>query len=341
MDLTLQWTILIYIKILVSLLTTFPTKELLQLILVCHRFHHIVLRILHFRLLLAAEAPEYKIILEAYLPSRRYTRPYLFCTYLGTDGLSSTIEGEGSLYRDCEGAVGGRLAKLSGLYSRFRPEYPAEAGSMPVRRIAGAVPNLASNTAASDWRQTNAPGFDPRPARAPAADTDADAGAQQVLQTQPIYGDTGDGGSRKVIYTLNLDADELFAQFCSVVSLVKLGPRRGVFLSTVPLLQDRQGVMRVWRQWLLDRAKMLLDAEHTPANMELRRTPTDLRPEDIIRDKSIVWTDSSRNVGLRLAIRERPILGVDPHGDKDDLPLMFDLEIQGEKVTKLRLEHWI
>lgn len=320
------------LKILVSTLTKFPTHELLKFTLVSHRFHHLVLRILHFRLLVAAEAPEYKIILEAYLPSRRYTRPYLFCTYLGTDGLSSSIEGEGSLYRDCEGAVGGRLERLSGLYSRFRPEYPAEEGKMPIRRIAGAAPNLASNTAATDWLQTNQPSFDPRPAgrMIPSISTDE---TQGPMQTQPIFGNQGDGGARKVIYTINLDADELFGQFCIAGSLVKLGPRRGVFLSTVPIVEDKQGYIRVFRSRLLSIAKKLVEMEQNPAEIPLTKTSTDLRPEDIVHDPSILWTSNAqKNVGLRLAVREKPIAGIEQRSlddEKDDIPVSFDVEILG------------
>ncbi|KAL9107233.1 MAG: hypothetical protein Q9227_007857 [Pyrenula ochraceoflavens] len=49
------------------------------------------------------------------------TAPWGYLRYLGTDGLSSKHEGEGSLYEACDG-VGGRFAKLGLLYSRFRPE---------------------------------------------------------------------------------------------------------------------------------------------------------------------------------------------------------------------------
>ena len=94
------------------------TPTLLPFCVVSRRFHRLILRILHFRLLLAAAAPEYKLILEAFHPTKRYTDPYLFCTYLGTDGLSSKHEGEGSLYEDCA-TESGRFAKLSSLYSRI------------------------------------------------------------------------------------------------------------------------------------------------------------------------------------------------------------------------------
>lgn len=160
--------------------------------IVSRRFHSLILRILHFRLLLAAALPDCKLILEAYHPSRTSGgNTYLYCTYLGTDGLSSKHEGEGSLYEDCAGEEG-RFAKLGALYSRFRPERPTVTASMPLRRIAGVAP-----------------------IQSPTGET-----------SQPIYADTGDGGSTKVSHVLNLDADELFGQFCAYPQLVRFGPRR-------------------------------------------------------------------------------------------------------------------
>jgi len=279
-------------EILVSILSGFETQALLPLVVTSRRFHSIILRILHFRLLLAAALPDYKLILEAYHPSKRYSDPYLFCTYLGTDGLSSKHEGEGSLYEDCAGEEG-RLAKLGSLYSRFRPERPGVQGSKPARRIAGAVPNpqsAVSNT------------------------------------STPIYADGGDGGTRKVSHTFNLDADELFGQFCAYASLVRLGPRRGVFLSNVHIVPTGQGVMRVWKQWLQDRAIELWQQEQD-SGVEIDRSPTKSYPT-IGGNKTIMWTDYRKNVGLRVAVRDSD---GKCHGkgtsDLDDLPMSFTIEI--------------
>ena len=270
---------------------------MLPLVVVSRRFHSIILRILHFRLLLAAALPDYKLILEAYHPSKRYSDPYLFCTYLGTDGLGSKHEGEGSLYEDCAGEEG-RLAKLGALYSRFRPERPGVQGSMPARRIAGAVLSQFSS------------------------------GSSSSNPTQPIYRDDGDGGNTKVIHTLNLEAEELFGQFCAYASLVRLGPRRGVFLSNVHIVRSGQGVMRVWKQWLQDRAEELWQQEQNPGvNMAWAST---MNCSTIGADKSIMWTDYKKNVGLRVAIRDlqgrcygREAL------ELNDLPMSFSIEIQG------------
>lgn len=279
------------------------------------------MRILHFRLLLAAALPEYKLILEAYHPSKRYSDPYLFCTYLGTDGLSSKHEGVGSLYEDCDGEEG-RFAKLGSLYSRFRPERPGVQGSMPLRRIAGAVLQTPSSAASI---------------------TTSPSGAA----TQPIYSDGGDGGSTKVTHTLNLDADELFGQFCAYASLVRLGPRRGVFLSNVHIVPSGQGVMRVWKQWLQDRAQELWQQEQEQEQEQDRpqedegdassaagTSTTTTTCDSIGADKSIMWTDYRKNVGLRVAVRDRDrdeTLGGNTNdmADLDDRPMTFAIEIKG------------
>ncbi|ETI27335.1 hypothetical protein G647_09525 [Cladophialophora carrionii CBS 160.54] len=279
-------------EILVSILSGFETQSLLPLVVVSRRFHSIILRILHFRLLLAAALPDYKLILEAYHPSKRYSDPYLFCTYLGTDGLSSKHEGEGSLYEDCDGEEG-RFAKLGALYSRFRPERPGVQGSMPARRIAGAVPHSQSSSSNT---------------------------------TTPLYANDGDGGTRKVTHTFNLDADELFGQFCAYASLVRLGPRRGVFLSNVHIVRSGQGVMRVWKQWLQDRAVELWEQEQQ-TGVQMDRTSTTSCPT-IGADKNIMWTDYRKNVGLRVTVRDQEgrCYGKDA-SEFDDLPMSFAIEI--------------
>lgn len=106
------------------ILSPFSTRDLLPLATISHRFHDLVLRIIHYRLLLAAALKEYKLILECFHPSSKLTEPHVFCKYLGTDGLSDRYEGKGSLYEDVDTAK--RLGRLTCLYSRFRPEVTIE-----------------------------------------------------------------------------------------------------------------------------------------------------------------------------------------------------------------------
>lgn len=296
-------------------LDPFPTQDLLPLTLVSTCIHDIVLRILHFRLLLAAAAPEYKVLLEAYHPSRRYTRPYLFCSYLGTDGLSSKHEGEGSLYSDCVG-VAGRLGKLGTLYSRFRPENPELEGQIPLRRIAGATPVLTSPP--SDQGSTINPATD-------------GGWSQTAPPVTPVYKNAGDGGQRKIVHTLNLDGGEYFAQFCAYANLVRLGPRRGVFLSNTHIVEPGQGTIRIYRQWLMDRCQETDKLDRgEEIGVKLEHSYTSDIP-NFRADNTILWTDTKKNVGLKVLVRERdapPPVGEGE--DRDDLPLACDVELQGK-----------
>jgi hypothetical protein len=303
----------------VHVLSLFNTPTLLPLCTVSRRFHHLVLRILHFRLLLAAAAPEYKLILEAYHPTKRYTDPYLFCTYLGTDGLSSRHEGEGSLYADCA-TESGRFAKLSSLYSRFRPERPDIEGSIPVPR--GGVSGLTPNSAGMN----------------------SGDGSSAPSNTRPIYRNAGDGGLAKVKHHIHLDADELFGQFCAYANLVRLGPRRGVFLSTIPIVESKQGWMRVWRYWLVDRARERAAEAEAKAGAEgsanapetLQRRPTNALPGVVGSDCRILWTDERRNVGLRFEVTcAEPRLYRPECGDEiDEIPLAFEISITGKLALR-------
>ncbi|KAJ5780259.1 hypothetical protein N7457_005419 [Penicillium paradoxum] len=107
-------------EVFVETLSDFSTRELLPLISVNHRFHALVLRILHYRLLLSTPLKEYTLLLECFHPSSKLTEPHVFCKYLGTDGLTDRHDGAGSLYEDVNTAQ--QLGRVTGLYSRFRPE---------------------------------------------------------------------------------------------------------------------------------------------------------------------------------------------------------------------------
>ncbi|KAL4933582.1 F-box protein [Aspergillus undulatus] len=106
-------------ELFVQILSPFTTRELLSVARVSHRFHALVLRLLHYRLLLSATVAEYNLILECFHPADRLTEPNVFCKYLGTPGLSDKYEGEGSLYENVD--MAGQLGRLGSLYSVFKP----------------------------------------------------------------------------------------------------------------------------------------------------------------------------------------------------------------------------
>ncbi|ERF76736.1 hypothetical protein EPUS_02275 [Endocarpon pusillum Z07020] len=273
-------------EILIQILAPFPVRSLLSIAPTSPRFSSLILRILHYRLLLAASLGSHKLILEAYHPIRKYSEPYLFCTYLSTPGLSSAHEGEGSLYENT--TVGGRFSKLNQLYSCFRPERPGVEGNVPKR------PYLAGGTGSQ---------------------------ADSSSASQPIFTDNGDGGNQKIEHIINLDSHELFSQFCTIANLVTIGPRRGVFLSVVNV-EDK--VMRVWREWLEERARASREEEKRQSKNKQRREAateatnfdttveeTELQEQkheqarDIGSSPSILWTDHNRNVGLLVTIKDR------------------------------------
>lgn len=92
------------------------TPELLPLTLISRRISTIILRILHNRLVAAAELTSHSLLLECYHPSAKLFEPPYFCAYMGTDGLSLYD----SVTKD-EGKIGTRLEKMHAMYSRFRP----------------------------------------------------------------------------------------------------------------------------------------------------------------------------------------------------------------------------
>ncbi|KAJ9156425.1 F-box domain-containing protein [Pleurostoma richardsiae] len=110
-----------------------------------------------------------------------------------------------------------------------------------------------------------------------------------------------------VMQDVNLDEGELFSQLCTVTNLVKVGPRRGLFLSHVNV---SDGLIRVWRHWLAERTA---------------RGPESGEGEG----ESILWADTRKNVGLRFRVREnvdatRPVIV----GSDEDVAVRYTLEYQ-------------
>lgn len=120
-------------QLLLHLFVPLPTPELLPLTVVSHRIYNIILRILHNRLVAAAELHSHSLLLECYHPSAKLTEPPYFCAYRGTDGLS--------LYEETEKTTTARLGEMRRMYSRFRPHRrELEDGGRRVVRRPGDIP---------------------------------------------------------------------------------------------------------------------------------------------------------------------------------------------------------
>ena len=284
-------------------LISFSTRLLLPLAGVSRRFHDLILRIIHGRLLIAASMKDHKLILECFHPSAKYTEPYLFCDYLGTPGLSDDTEGQGSFYATTNEM--GQFGKLGALYSRFRPVRP-DAERMIVRpHPAGDVPGHPSTSTM----------FSDRPEPHLSGETDL------------------------VTHNVSLDADELFTQRCAVLNLVKVGPRRGVFLSCVNLAE---AVPRIWRDWLKERANasernkaFLDDATRGNGGINSEGIGETKGGADDDWDESLVWIGKGQNVAFRVRIKEEnrrenaPLLLY-----KDEYPAVsYSMDYEGTSAT--------
>ncbi|KAL8906687.1 MAG: hypothetical protein Q9207_001873 [Kuettlingeria erythrocarpa] len=239
------------------------------------------------RLLLAASLEDRKLILECYHPSAQYTEPYVFCTYLGTPGLSSEKEGQGSLYQDLRAERG----QLKHLYSRFRPSR-ADVSTRIVRpHPAGEVPGSSTPSIP----QGSAP---------------------EVVPAAPD----------SVTHRLFLDAHELFTQLSITAALVQVGPRRGVFLSFIDIIDKK--TPRVWRQWLAEKTKEFKDGRQM-----IQEDVTEALDDE---SKPIIWADAGKTLGLRVRVKENkwkkdaPIL---MHKDEDQA-VSYSLELEGKLSSR-------
>lgn len=203
-------------ELLLHILDRLSTSDLFSLTSTSHRFHALSLRLIHKRLTHAASLGAQILLLECYHPSAKLTAGQLFCTPLGTPGLSDALSHGGD-------SPIGKLAHLGSLYSRFRPQRK-EPDRVTVQRI--------------------------RPGDIPGSRTHPVTALNGPNSLSPTSGPIP--SSFLVAETVSIDAHELFSQLCCVTNLVSVGPRRGLFLSVVEI---GDGTIRVWREWLAAQSK--------------------------------------------------------------------------------------
>jgi hypothetical protein len=129
---------------------------------------------------------------------------------------------------------------------------------------------------------------------------------------------------------LSLEGHELFTQLCAVATLVRPGPRRGLFSSIQPV---EEGVVRVWREWLKMMVGMTDDGiPEAGSGAQAERQEVGSATEEVQRDERILWIDLKKNVGLRLKVtqwewrRDMPVLW---NADEDDVAMSYEVEYQG------------
>jgi len=288
-------------ELILHILTSFSTQDLLNLATVSHRLHALVVRLILNRLIVAANPPDHTLLLECYHPSARLTEPALYCTYLRTLGLHPDLEYEQISSDD---APIGRLGQLRALYSSFRPQRKLpDSPSPPPQHPAGDVPGSRTHPSSSSSRAARLARFEEQA---------ANDCVKQVL---------------------SLEGHELFTQLCAVANLVQPGPRRGLFGSIQPV---EEGVVRVWREWLRMMAGMADDVDdgipEAGSGAQAERQEVGSATKEVQKDERILWIDIKKNVGLKLKVTERhwrrdmPVLW---SADEDDIAMSYEVEYQG------------
>jgi hypothetical protein len=132
-----------------------------------------------------------------------------------------------------------------------------------------------------------------------------------------------------VCQNLHLESHELFSQLCTITNLVKVGPKRGLFLSCVNI---GDSVTRIWRDWLAERCASLAKRNR------LGSGPNTKKGEDEEFKKRLLWADAEEHVGLRIRVIEdesvpAPVLvSLD-----EDAPVSYTLQYEGSsKLTIAR-----
>ncbi|CAF3528569.1 unnamed protein product, partial [Fusarium graminearum] len=235
-------------EILASIISPFPTRELLSFATINRRFCSLITRLIHHRLLQAAPLPDNKLILECYLPSDQLFVPSLSCRYQGLVAQSDSPVSE----------IDPTLSDLRCLYSSFKPFEPESRS--------------------------------PRRARRRPVEVQPSEDAHDDTATQDIF----------------LDDGELFSQLCASIHLVKEGPRSGLFISHVTIVD---GVVRVFRKWLAEAASKQDQSQSGP--------------------ESILWVDKNNDVGIRFSVvpapsERMPLIS----GPDDDPPVLYKLVYQ-------------
>ncbi|KAH9826149.1 f-box domain-containing protein [Teratosphaeria destructans] len=265
-------------KLLLHILNTFPTRQLLAFTCTCRHFHSLILRILHNRLQIAAGLNNYKLYLECARPSESQTATSFFCTSLGTPGLQELYDDINRPFEDDERATRqvGQVRRVGELYSRFRPqkkEPPARGRFVPPGDIPG------SRTHPSSY----------------------------------VTPETTTAEDEVVSKTVTVDAHDLFSQLSTQAYLGKKETSRGYLIS---IQEVTEGTVRVWRDWLSKHSETNVFSDGEPVVIH-RDAPLGPQPESTagrsaattvspLRDPTVLWVNTrDQSVGVKFRVRQK------------------------------------
>jgi hypothetical protein len=272
-----------------------PTPDLLPLTVLSHRIYNIILRILHNRLVAAAELESHSLLLECYHPSAKLTEPPYFCAYQGTDGLS-LYENPGEPDR---AAAAARLGEMRQMYSRFRPHRrELEDGGRRVARRPGDIPGSRTY-----------PGT--------AQDKFSGEIVKQTvsLEAHELF--------TQLVAQVNLVKIRPYNGHFSAFVDVEEGVLR--------VWRKWLGEIAAKGNRVIDTSKEKAE-EVGRAKGEIRK-PDDM--ESGSEDQRILWVSTARNTGIRFNVRERKLRRDTPVliRNDEDLPVSYEVEYDGELHT--------
>lgn len=279
-------------QLLLHLFVPLPTPELLPLTVLSHRIYDIILRILHNRLVAAAELHSHSLLLECYHPSAKLTEPPYFCAYQGTDGLSQ-YQNPSEPAR----ATAARLGEMRQMYSRFRPHRrELEEGGRRVARRPGDIPGSRT------YPGTVQDKFRGEAVKQTVSLEAHELFTQLVAQTNLVKIGPYNG---------------LFSAFVDVEEGVLRVWRK--WLGEIAA-EDRDRHVDVNKE----------QVEEIGTGTEAVREIAQQRLDP--GDKRVLWVSTARNTGIRFNVRERKLRRDTPIliRNDEDLPVSYDIEYDGQ-----------
>lgn len=289
-------------ELLITILSPFSTVSLLPFIRISRRFAHLILSLLHTRLLAATNLTGTRHVqLECYRPLDRLRAETLLCVLQGTQGLAPP-HGQRSIVDT--------LRSFNSAFTRFKPYRRGSQQVQPRRHPAGDVPGSRTyEDGPQGQAQTSIAAQGKGKSSSSTAKAHTSIAETDVLLPPPKQ-------------PLHLDQHEAFTQLQTTTSLATTGPKRGLVYSAITA---SEGVVRVFRDWL--------EEQH-------QRRKHGMLPAGPVSldDSGILWVNDRRqNVGVRFTVEERkwrrdvPVL---MHID-EDAPVTYELQIE-EVVMRTR-----
>ncbi|KAH8586433.1 hypothetical protein B0O99DRAFT_695480 [Bisporella sp. PMI_857] len=128
-------------EILITILSSFRTTDLLPITTTSPRFYAAIALILESRIAKTASLAEHTLILEVFHPSAKLSTPYFLCKNLGAGSVKEVKEVE-TLF---DAGSTGKIGRLADIYAHFEPQQPSDDNRRARRHPAGGVIPGSSN----------------------------------------------------------------------------------------------------------------------------------------------------------------------------------------------------